>query len=181
MLLRRDRYLIFVNYISFLFVTLHLLNIDIFGRYDEWIIGYILVTLLFIYYCFNRMFLLTRKKLMKIYPDAYIQLRYDTNFKGDKISKLECQMRDYSDYWYELDKSMFGFIDDDMTVEYFTSHLSDINTSDALFKESELRLGVKRIYSLYKMGKSDYIIYRILFSMLYIFFSGLFILTLLVI
>lgn len=181
MLLRRDKYLIFVNYISFLFVTLHLLNIDIFGRYSEWIIGYILVTLLFIYYCFNRMFLLTRKKLMNIYPDAYIQLRYDTNLQGDKISKLECQMCDYSDYWYELDKSMFGFIDDKMTVEYFTTHLSNINTSDALFKESELRLGVKRIYSLYKMCKSDYVTYRILFGMLYIFLSGLFILTLLVI
>lgn len=181
MLLRRDRYLIFVNYISFLFVTLHLLNIDIFGRYNEWIIGYIIVTLLFIYYSFNRMFLLTRKKLMKIYPDAYIQLRYDTNLKGDKISKLECKMCDYSDYWYELDKSMFGFIDDKMTVDYFRTHLSDISTSDALFKESELRLGVKRIYSLYKMCKSDYVTYRILFGMLYIFVSGLFILTLFVI
>ena len=124
---------------------------------------------------------MTRKKLMNIYPDAYIQLRYDTNLQGDKISKLECKMCDYSDYWYELDKSMFGFIDDKMTVDYYNMHLSNINTSDALFKESELRLGVKRIHKLYKMYKSDYITYRILFGMLYIFVSGLFILTLLVI
>ncbi len=178
MLLRRDRYLIFVNYISFLFVTLHLLNIDIFGRYNEWIIGYIIVTLLFIYYCFNRLFLLTRKKLMNICPDTYIRLRYDTNLEGDKISKLECKMYDY---WYELDKSMFGFIDDNMSVDYFTTHLSKINTSDALFKESELRLGVKRIYRLYKRCKGDYVAYRILIGMLYIFVSVLFILTLLVI
>ena len=181
MLLRRDRYLIFVNYISFLFVTLHLLNIDIFGRYNEWIIGYILITLLLIYYCFNRMFLLTRKKLMNIYPNTYIQLRYDTNLKGDKISKLECKMCDYSDYWYELDKSMFGFIDDKMTVNYFKTHLSDISTSDALFKESELRLGVKRIRRMYDNNKGNKSTYCILFSMLYIFVSGLFILTLLVI
>ena len=181
MLLRRDKYLVFVNYLSFTFVTLHLLNMDIFGRYSEWIIGYIIVTLLFIYYCFNGMFLLTRKKLMKIYPDAYIQLRYDTNLEGDKISKLECKMCDYSDYWYELDQSMFGFIDDKMSVDYFTTHLSDINTSDALFKESELRLGVKRIYRLYKRCKGDYVAYRILIGMLYIFVSILFILTLLVI
>lgn len=178
MLLRRDRYLIFVNYISFLFVSLHLLNIDIFGRYNEWIIGYIIVTLLFIYYCFNRLFLLTRKKLMNKHLDTHIRLRYDTNLEGDKISKLECKLYDY---WYELDKSMFGFTDDKMTVEYFTTHLSNINTSDGLFKESELRLGVKRIYRLYKRCKDDYVAYRILIGMLYIFVSVLFILTLLVI
>jgi hypothetical protein len=177
MLLRRDRYLIFVNYLSFIFVTLHLLNID-FGEYGIWIMGYILVSLLFVYYCFGNMFLLTRKKLMNIYPDAYIQLRYDTNVKGDKVTKLECQMCDYSDYWYELDKSMFGFTNEKMSVEYFNTHLSNINTSDALFKESELRLGVKRIRRMYEINKGDKSTYRILFSMLYIFISGLFILTL---
>jgi hypothetical protein len=57
-------------------------------------------------------------------------------------------------------------------------HLSNINTSDALFKESELRLGVKRIRRMYEINKGDKSTYRILFSMLYIFISGLFILTL---
>ena len=115
---------------------------------------------------------------MKIYPDAYIQLRYDTNLNGDKVTKLECQMCDYSDYWYELDKSMFGFTDEKMSVDYYNMHLSNINTSDALFKESELRLGVKRIRRMYEINKGDKTTYRILFSMLYIFISGLFILTL---
>ena len=177
MLLRRDKYLVFVNYLSFIFVTLHLLNID-FGEYGIWIMGYILVSLLFVYYCFGNMFLLTRKKLMDIYPDAYIQLRYDTNVKGDKVTKLECQMCDYSDYWYELDKSMFGFTNEKMSVDYYNMHLSNINTSDALFKESELRLGVKRIRRMYEINKGEKSTYRILFSMLYIFISGLFILTL---
>lgn len=178
MLLRRDRYLIFVNYVSLIFLAFHGFDIKIFGEHTIWIVGYILLTLLSIYYCFDNMFLLTCKKLMDIYPDAYIQLRYETNFKGDKVSKLECKMCDYSDYWYELDKSMFGFINEKMSIDYFTSHLSNINTSDALFKESELRLGVKRIRKMYEINKSDKTTYRILFSMLYIFISGLFILTL---
>jgi hypothetical protein len=78
----------------------------------------------------------------------------------------------------ELDKSMFGFTNAKMSVEYFNTHLSNINTSDALFKESELRLGVKRIRRMYEINKGDKSTYRILFSMLYIFISGLFILTL---
>lgn len=180
MLLRRDKYLVFVNYLSFIFVTLHLLKID-FGKYGVWIMGYVLVSLLFVYYCFGNMFLLTRKKLMDIYPDAYIKLRYDTNLNGDKITKLECQMCDYSDYWYELDKSMFGFTDEKMGLDYFNTHLSNVNTSDGLFNESELRLSVKRFRRMYDLSKSDYNTYRILFGMFYIFVSGLFILTLLTI
>lgn len=172
MLISRDSYLIFLNYVGLIISTLVLIDINIFGEYSIMIYGYILFTLIIIYFVFGNIFLLTRKKLMRLYSDGLIELRYSLSSSDDKICDLECRMVDYSDEWYELDKSMFGF-NGDMDLGYYQKYLSNINLSSGLFKESELRLGVKRMRQMYDIHKSDYIIFCIIYSIFYIIFSAL--------
>jgi hypothetical protein len=155
-------------------MSLHLINIDIFGDYMNQFIGYILFTFLFIYYCYGDIFKITRKKLCKLYPSGYIQLRYGTDSRNRYITRLECKMVEYSDYWYELDKSMFGYVDKFMDVSFYKKHLCNIRTSDELFNESERCLSSNKVRRLYDMYKSDLFSFRVIYGIFYIFLSLLY-------
>jgi hypothetical protein len=170
-----------MNYVIIIIISFHLLGLDIFGDYMNQFIGYILFTFLFIYYCYGDIFKLTRKKLWKLYPSGYIQLRYNTDSRNRYITHLECKMVGYSNYWYELDKSMFGYIDKRMDVSYYGKHLCKIRTSDVLFNESERCLSSNKVRRLYDMYKSDLFSFRVIYGIFYIFYIFLSLLYFLII
>jgi hypothetical protein len=172
MLLSRDKYLVFFNFFILLCVSLPLLGIEIYNF--GYILGYLLISLLFIYYCFGDIFLLTRKKLWKYYQNGFIKLRYKISDDGKFIKHLECCLLDYSESWYELDLSMFGYIDEPMDIKYFNEKLSSIHDINVLFDESDTILSLTRNRRLYESHKYDKIqrnwalsIYYILFSLIY--------------
>lgn len=172
MLLSRDKYLVFFNFFILLCVSLPLLGIDIYNF--AYILGYLLISFLFIYYCFGDIFLLTRKKLWKHYRNGFIKLRYKVSDDGNFIKCLECCLLDYSKTWYELDTSMFGYVDKAMDIEYFNERLSSIHDIKVLFDESDTILSLTRNRRRYESHKDDKVqkywalsIYYILFSLIY--------------
>ncbi len=179
MLIRRESYLLCMNYVIIFIISFHLLGLDIFGKYMNHVIGYILFTFIFVYYCYGGIFNITRKKLRKLYPCDYIQLRYDTDLQNRNITRLECNMVNYSDNWYDLDKSMFGFVNGVMDKSFYDKHLRSIRTSEELFNESERCLMSRRVRRSYDMHKSDLLSFRILYGILYIFLSVLYFLIIL--
>ena len=56
MLIRRESYLLCMNYVIIFIISFHLLGLDIFGKYMNHVIGYILFTFIFVYYCYGGMF-----------------------------------------------------------------------------------------------------------------------------
>ena len=150
-------------------ITFPFLGIDInnFG----YILGYLVISFTFIYYCFGNIFLLTRKKLFTRYPCGGIEFRYKLSKDRCFVKRLECCFLDYSDAWYELDMRMFGFIGSDMDISYYNSKILSISNIEELFEESDRVLSLKRNRSRYENDKSDKNQIRLALSFYYILFS----------
>lgn len=170
MVIQRDSYLIFFNYLILSLVTMSIFNNDIFGVNCSYIIFYALSLMIFVYYCFNNMFCLSRKRLCKM-DDGVIEFRCKMNDDNVHIDKLECRMMEYDDYWYELDCNMFGFTINKMDYEFYSKNLLSVHTVHGLVKEINRILGVRRRYDDYRACKHDKLLLRSVYTFYFLLYS----------
>ena len=168
MLLSRERYLIIFNYLILGILSLLLIDIKIYNF--EYLVGYLIISFIFIYYVFGNIFTLTYNKLSKSYSGR-INLRYYLCNDGIHIKRLECCILNHSDKWYDLDMGMFGFIDSKMHIDYYNKHLLSAFDVNSLLKVSDRMLYIRRHRKSYDSCCSDKFQMRFIWCLYYIFFS----------